>query len=295
MAAVFLLVLTGAAIWGVTNVLQRYFFRDRDVALEVMVVATMLGASMFSLVAQLVWFGIPEVSPSFWQFFAVTAALNVAFVVLESKSLQLEEASIVAPILGTTPLFVVLTSWVILKEFPTVWGLAGIFLAVVGVYILALKRSDLRGAWSFVKPWTRLAQSKGARCALLVSIIGSVALNFDKLTVLNSNPMMRSFAVFLAVAIVVWGWSVWRGRWKQLDKRSFLPLFGVGLLVGLSDVLMNWGFLFAFGIVPYVASLKRFQIVVTTFLAGLFLREGNWGFRLAASAVIVLGLVLLAF
>ena len=56
-----------------------------------------------------------------------------------------------------------------------------------------------------------------------------------------------------------------------------------------------WGFLFAFGIVPYVASLKRFQIVVTTILAAIFLRERDWGFRLIASAIIVLGILLIAF
>ena len=56
-----------------------------------------------------------------------------------------------------------------------------------------------------------------------------------------------------------------------------------------------WGFLFAFGIVSYVASLKRFQIVVTTILAAIFLRERDWGFRLIASAIIVLGILLIAF
>lgn len=295
MAAVFLLVLTGATIWGITNVLQRYFFRDRFVPVEVMVVATMLGASLFAFGAQFVWFGAPQVSPAFWQFFAITAVLNIAFIVWENKSLQLEDASIVAPILGITPIFVVLTSWIILREFPTTLGLIGIAITVFGVYIVGLKRSDMGNLKFFVKPWSRLAQSKGARFALLVAVLASVALNFDKLTILHSNPMMRSFAVFFTVAVVVWSWSVWRGRWKDLDKRYFLPLFGVGVLIGLSDVLMGWGFMFAFGIVPYVASLKRFQLVVTTILAGIFLREGDWGFRLAASAIIVAGLALLAF
>ena len=40
MLPVFLFVLSGAAIWGVTNVLQRYFFRDRAVAIDLMVVAS---------------------------------------------------------------------------------------------------------------------------------------------------------------------------------------------------------------------------------------------------------------
>ncbi len=293
MIAMFLLVLSGAAIWGVTNVLQRYFFRDRSAPVEVMVVATMLGASLFSFGAQFVWFGMPQVSPSFWQFFAITAALNVAFVVWENKSLQLEDASVVAPILGITPVFVILTSWLILKEVPTAWGLVGILLTVLGVYLLALKRSDMGSLKSFVKPWIRLGQSKGARFALLVAVLGSISLNFDKLVVLHSTPTLRGALVFFVVAIAVWGFSVVTGRWRKLDKTLFLPLFGIGLLIGLSNVLMDWGFLF--GIVPYVASLKRFQIIVTSILAGIFLHEKDWPIRIIASVVIVLGILLIAF
>lgn len=293
MVAMFVLVLSGAAVWGVTNVLQRYFFRDRSVPVEVMVVATMLGASIFALAAQFVWFGVPQVSPLFWQFFVIDAVFNVALIFWENKALEQEEASIVAPILGITPIFVILTSWVMLKEFPTMWGLAGILITVFGLYVLALNRSDVGNFRSFTKPWRRLIQSRGARFALLFAIVASVALPFAKLTVLNSSPTMRTFTVFFTVAAVMWGWSVATGRWKKLDKRFFLPLFGVGLLIGLSSVLMDWGFLF--GIVPYVASLKRFQIIVTTILAGVFLHEGNWGLRLIASAIIVFGILLIAF
>ena len=293
MVAMFSLVLTGAAIWGVTNVLQRYFFRDRIVPVEVMVVATMLGASIFALAAQFVWFGVPQVSPLFWQFFVIDAVFNVALIFWENKALEQEEASIAAPILGITPIFVILTSWVMFKEFPTMWGLAGILITVFGLYVLALNRSDVGNFRSFTKPWRRLIQSRGARFALLFAIVASVALPFAKLTVLNSSPTMRTFTVFFTVAAVMWGWSVATGRWKKLDKRFFLPLFGVGLLIGLSSVLMDWGFLF--GIVPYVASLKRFQIIVTTILAGVFLHEGNWGLRLIASAIIVFGILLIAF
>ena len=293
MVAMFSLVLTGAAIWGVTNVLQRYFFRDRIVPVEVMVVATMLGASIFALAAQFVWFGVPQVSPLFWQFFVIDAVFNVALIFWENKALEQEEASIAAPILGITPIFVILTSWVMLKEFPTMWGLAGILITVFGLYVLALNRSDVGNFRSFTKPWRRLIQSRGARFALLFAIVASVALPFAKLTVLNSSPTMRTFTVFFTVAAVMWGWSVATGRWKKLDKRFFLPLFGVGLLIGLSSVLMDWGFLF--GIVPYVASLKRFQIIVTTILAGIFLHERDWPIRIAASIIIVLGILLIAF
>ena len=293
----FLVVLSGATIWGVTNVLQRHFFRDRDVSVELMVVATMLGASVSALVLQFVLFGVPKVSPLFWQFLVIDALFNVALIFWENKSLEQEDASIVAPILGITPIFVILTSWIMLRESPTFWGFVGITVTVFGLYILALKRSDIGNLKSFVRPWSRLMQSRGARFALLFAVVASVALNFAKLTVINSSPAMRTFAVFFVVAITMLAWSIARGHWQKLDKSLFVPLFGVGLLIGLSSVLMDWGFVF--GIVPYVAALKRFQIVVTSVLATLFLREGKsereWVLRMTAAAIIVVGIFLIAF
>ncbi|HEX9722274.1 MAG TPA: DMT family transporter [Candidatus Paceibacterota bacterium] len=294
MVTMFLLVLSGATIWGVTNILQRYFFRDRDVSVELMVVATMLGASVSALVLQFVLFGVPKVSPLFWQFLVIDALFNVALIFWENKSLEQEDASIVAPILGITPIFVILTSWIMLRESPTFWGFVGITVTVFGLYILALKRSDIGNLKSFVRPWSRLMQSRGVRFALLFAVVASVALNFAKLTVINSSPAMRTFAVFFVVAVAMLAWSVWRGHWQKLDKSLFIPLFGVGLLIGLSSVLMDWGFVF--GIVPYVAALKRFQIIVTNGLAAIVLHEReNWRFRITAAVIIVVGIFLIAF
>jgi len=292
---VFLLVCGGATVWGVSNVLRKYLFRERNTPVEVAVVATMLGASSFLFGTQFVWFGTPHVSSPFWGFFAITAVLNIGIIYWQNKALKMEDASVVEPIQGTTPLFVILTAWLILRELPTFWGAIGILTTVFGVYILALKRSDVGSIRSFAKPWLRLAQSRGARFALTTAILGSISLNFDKLVVLNSTPALRGASVFLLVALVVLGVSVARGQWQRLDKSSFLPMFAIGLLIGLSNVLMDWGFVFAFGIVPYVGSLKRFQIIVTTILAAVFLHEGDWVFRILAAAVIFGGIVLLAF
>lgn len=292
---VYLLVCSGATLWGIYNVLQKKLFRDRNAPTEVSVVATMLGASAFLFGAQFVQFGSPHVSTLFWGFFALTSILNVGIIYGGNQALKMEDASIVSPLQGITPIFVILTSWIILKEFPTVWGLVGIATTVFGVYLLALKRSDVRSIKSFAAPWSRLLRSDGARLALATALLGSISLNFDKLVVLHSTQAMRGASVFLAVAVVVLCISVVRGQWQKLDKSCFLPLFGIGLLIGASNLLMDWGFVFAFGIVPYVGSLKRFQVIVTTILAGVFLHEGDWAFRIVASAIIFGGILLIAF
>ncbi|MDO8601394.1 MAG: DMT family transporter [bacterium] len=299
MAMMFLLVLSGAAIWGVVNVLRKYLFKKRNAPVEVAVVAVMLGASVFSSLAQLAWFGVPHISTAFWIPFAATAVLNIIIIYGQTKALKMEDASIIEPLQGITPIFVILTSWLMLREFPTPLGLLGILSVVLGVYVLNLKQSDMKlptGLHQWIgllgKPWGRLFSSRGARLALITVMLASISLNFDKMVVVSSSPMMRASTVFLVVAATVYIISKIRGQWQKLDKGCFWPLFGIGLLIGLSNILMDWGFLY--GIVPYVGSLKRFQIIVTTILAGIFLHEGDMRFRITAAAIMFAGIVLIA-
>lgn len=149
------------------------------------------------------------------------------------------------------------------------------------------------GIGSFVTPWFRLFSSKGACLSLVTAVLGSISLNFDKMAVLQSNPMILSGSEFLSIGVFLYAIFLINGHWrKNLDKSCFWSLFLVGLLVGAANVLMNSGFLH--GIVPYVGSLKRTQIIWTTLLAGIFLNEKYTGSRLIAAVIIVVGVILLA-
>lgn len=291
MTTLFLLVCGGAFLAAITQILRKYFLRDRNVDVEVAVVAAMLGAGIFSFVAQFAWIGVPQVSPGFWWPFIATAVINIGIQFWATKALKLEDASIVASLQGITPIFVILTSWLMLSELPTLYGAFGIVLVVVGVYILNLRGREVRRR-HIAGPWLRLFYSKGARLALLTAFLGSVALNFDKTAVILSNPMMLTGAKFLLVAVSIYGVSVMTGRWKTISKSCFWPLFGIGAALGLANVLMNAGFFH--GIVPYVGTLKRTQILWTTLFAGLFLKEQYTFLRLGGAAIIVLGVVLIA-
>lgn len=292
MAMMFLLVLLGASVWGVSEIIKkRQLLNKADVSL--MVVATMLGASVFALPAQFIILGQPELQPGLWLPLIGDILLNVAIQYLGVMALKREDASIVAPLQGLTPLFLILTSWLMLKEFPTTFGLIGILVTVTGTYILALQGKDKRTG--FFAPWGRLGRSKGALIAISTAILGSIALNFNKVVVLNSSPILRASMVFFAVSVIVWLVSITSGQWQKIGnkKKLWWPLFGIGLLIGLANVLMDSGFLF--GIVPYVGSLKRFQIVVVILLSGPILHEGFRKSRLAAAVTIVAGIALLAF
>lgn len=307
------LVLTGAAMWGSVNVAQGYLLKGRSVDREVMVVATAFGAVVSSLLIQFSVFGTPTIGSGFLLPFLATAALNILIQNLDIKAKQIEDVSVVVPLASTSPMFLLLTSYLILGEWPSVWGYYGVVLVAVGSYVLNLKGTSValpafaekaigylphdgqdivRAQVTFyAAPILRIANSLGARIAVFVAVLGSIAIVFDKMVVVASSPMMHTAAVFAVVGIVTFAVSILSGRWKGIDKSFFLLLFGIGCVIGLMNVFMNAGYLF--GIALYVGTLKRTQIFFTVIFSALILKEKYAWFRLYGSLIIFLGVLIM--
>ncbi len=307
------LVLIGAAMWGGVNVVQGYLLKGKSVDREVMVVATASGAVVSSLVIQFAFFGTPTVHSGFLMPFLATAALNILIQNLDIKAKQIEDVSVVVPLASTSPMFLLLTSYLNLGAWPSVWGYYGVVLVAIGSYVLNLKgtavalpafaekvmgyvpergRDVVRSQVTFyAAPLLRIANSLGARIAVFVAILGSVAIVFDKMVVVASSPMIHTAAVFAVVGIVTLMVSKFSGRWNGLDKRLFLLLFGIGCVIGVMNVFMNAGYLF--GIALYVGTLKRTQIFFTVIFSAIFLKEQYAWFRLYGSLIIFFGVLIM--
>jgi len=295
MEMMFLLVCSGTLVWGITNILQKYFFKNRGVDVELMTIATMLGSSSSAFTGQLILIGLPKIPIEFWQPFIATAALNIVIIRAQYEAMKKEDVSITSSIMALVPMFTVLTSWLLLKELPSFYGLIGIFTIVVGVYVLGLKQMDSDDRETkFLFPFFKLFSSKGARIALLAAVLASISVNYDGQVARISSAPMRATSVFFTVSMFYFALSLITGRWHTMNKSYFWSLFAIGFLFsGLSNILMDWGY--RYGIVPYVAALKRTQAFWTILLAGIFLKEKYTSARLLAIIFIVGGMVFLAF
>src|SRR3989338_3641757 len=77
---------------------------------------------------------IPAIGPNFWYALAALVPIETLSYTLYIKSIKNSPLSLVAPLLSFTPVFLVLTSFVMLGEFPNLTGLIGILLVVAGTY-----------------------------------------------------------------------------------------------------------------------------------------------------------------
>jgi len=116
---------------------------------------------------------IPQNDGIFWlAILASSGLLSVAFI-LYARAIKSSPLSLTIPMLAFSPLFLLLTSPLMLGEFPSSFGLIGILLIVVGTYSLGVR--DVRQGW--LAPFKALTREKGALMMLLVAVIYSVQAN----------------------------------------------------------------------------------------------------------------------
>ena len=316
MLMLYVTVLTGAFLWAVFNIVNSYFLRDKNAPEDVMTVASSLGIMFSCMIVELIY-GLTREEPlmikeGFWYSFIIFALLNILLIPINVKAYKIEDASIVAPLSSTMPMFVIFMSWFLLKEWPTFYGRVGISFVAIGAYVLKLKGASVELPIFLVKllplhlhgkvkfflgPWLRIFTSKGARMALAVAYLGAISINFEKVAVMASSPMIANAGCYLIVAIFIYIWSRYKNgneNWADLDKSYFWQIFFFSFLImGLSEILMGAGFYY--GIVPYVGTLKRTQILWTVILAGIFLKEKNALIKIFGALIIFIGTILIAF
>src|SRR5690606_34160392 len=76
--------------------------------------------------------GIQEVSTRFLIALLSSSFIQLAVILLYMKAIKRAELSVTVPLVTLTPLFMLLSSPLLIGEFPSVVGIGGIFLIVAG-------------------------------------------------------------------------------------------------------------------------------------------------------------------
>lgn len=232
--------------------------------------------------------GIPPLDREFFLALAVSGGLNVLTSVLYLRALRLSDLSVTVPMVTFTPLFLLLTSPLLLGESPSPLGMSGVLLIVLGSYLLNIRTRAL----GYLAPFRALLSEPGPRLMLLVALIWSITANVDKIGLQHSSPMFYGFAVnaFLALALLPLALPRLRGKGQALQANlgNLLAIGGAGgLTIACQMVALN------LAIVPYVIAIKRTSTILSVLWGTLILREPGLRERLLGTVVMVLGVVLI--
>lgn len=235
-------------------------------------------------------FGLPEIKPMFLVGLIVSGTLNVAALVFFMKSIKSGDLSNTVPLTTISPLLLLITSPLIVGEFPSFKGILGMISIVIGAYLLNFKKDDK----DFFAPFRAIVKEKGPRYMLIVVLIWAVTANFDKIGVVNSSPLFYSFAVQLYIGILMLVFVIPRFKKNpQTFNQNLKALVGVGILSTLTIICHMLAI--SMTIVPYVISIKRTNSILSVIFGRIFFKEGHLQERLFAAILMFIGVLLITF
>lgn len=238
------------------------------------------------LVPLLFFIKIPEITEGFWLAILVSGTLNIATAILYIKAIKLADLSLVIPLSAFTPLFLLITSPIIVNEFPHFMGLIGIFLIVSGSYILNLKERK-KGLFA---PFKALIRNRGAQLMLLVAFIWSITSNFDKIGIKNSSPVFYGIAVtiFITVGITPIVFFKSRKNIKQIPNH-LKTLIPIGIFQGLMMIFHMIAV--SMTLVAYLISIKRTSAVISVFFGSIIFKEKSLKERILGAIIMIIGVL----
>lgn len=219
-----------------------------------------------------------------------SSILQLGVILLYFKAIKRSEISVTLPLITLTPLFMLITSPIMIGEFPSKLGLGGILLIVAGTYISNMSEDPKK----VFAPFVSLVKNQGSRYMLLVAFIWSITANIDKIGVEETSPVFWAFSkdfviLFYLLPILL---KKSTNPWLQIKNRKW-PLLSVGFFKTTSVLAQM--FAIQYILVPYVISIKRSSAVFIILYAFLFLNERkNIRNRIIGIIVIMFGLYIIA-
>lgn len=228
------------------------------------------------------------VNHTFWIAVVTSSALNALTTILFIRAVKNSPLSLTLPIVNMTPVFLLITSPLMIGEFPKPLGLVGILSAVIGAYILNLSKR-VHGVF---EPFLSIWREEGPRLMLLIAFIWSITSNIQKIEVKNSNPILAAFAegciiLFLLTIILLFK----KISLKRIAQNSFV-LAPIGIASGFSIVFQMIAI--SMTIVPNALTIKRTSTLFGIAWGKIFFKEKNIQERFIGTAIMLLGVVLIA-
>lgn len=287
--------LGSAVTTSLTQVLSKEALLDRRYSnVAIKFVSTLLASVCLFAVAY--FSGLPQLDPRFWPAAIITGSINVVSALMYLRAYQVGEFSSVYSMSLMTPIFLLLTSFILLGERPTFWGSAGVFLTIVGLWVAFRKNQPDKTVTHY---------TKGNLLGLSVALLSSLSVNFDKAAAIYSN---RIFAPAVTVGFM----AISYGLYLLVNHKKFFAgnppadgfqrrapwwfagfplLLLLGLLSAGGTVFYNSALLGGFA--SYTIAVKRVGVLLGVFWGWLFFREKNIGRKLLGAAIAIGGVVLI--
>lgn len=237
---------------------------------------------------------VGQLQPIGWVLILVSGLIEALYFSTLTRAYSLGDLSQVYPLArGSAPLFVLLWALIFLGERPTPIGVGGIFVVVIGLYLVNLPSIT---AWN--QPLLGL-RSPAARWALLTGLLISIYSSIDKVGMRYVDPLPYLY-LFLVVT-----WIALSAQWLnpqrrsalraevQIDRRRVLLTAGAVAVLGSSAYALVLAAM-RLSPVSYVSPVRELSVVIGAWIGVKFMGEPGGRLRIGAAAMVATGIVVIA-
>lgn len=238
-----------------------------------------LALSALALAPTLFWIPLPVAKA--WAFVVASAVAQAVYLALLSWAYSLADFSLVYPVArGTAPLFLLLWSTLLLREPLQTQGVVGVVVLSLGLMVLGYT---------------------GRVAGLAIPVALSVALMISTYTAIDGQAVKicPAFSYFVAEwclsVVVALPPLLWRYGWPQLlstwrEERAAVVWVGLGSAAAYALALQAY----ALAPVGYAGAVREVSVVVAAWLGWKAAGESAGRWRMFASLLIFVGIVLIA-
>ncbi len=230
----------------------------------------------------LVFVEFPELDRTFFFTILLLLPLEVTALILYQRAIKVSPLSLTLPFLSLTPVFLLVTSFLMLGEQPDKLGLAGVVLVATGAYLLNVHATRE----GLLAPFRVILKEEGSLMMIVVALIYSVTSNLGKVAIQHSSPLFFAAVYPVMLTTLLLPVAVWNSGFSSLISRP--TLFG---LIGLFNVVNTLAHCHAIRLVevPYMISIKRTSLLFGVLYGWVFFGETHIRERLLGSVTMLVG------
>jgi drug/metabolite transporter (DMT)-like permease len=236
---------------------------------------------------------LADLPRGFWLWIAALVPLEVAAMLLYMRAIRDHPLALTVPYLAFTPVFVILTGYLLLGERISLKGGGGILLVVLGAWMLNVRHARLKEWRSWGAPLLAILHEPGSRMMLVVALLYSLTATMGKGALQYMAPQrFGAFYFALLGSVVV---ALFAGPRPRMLKAIWRRPWGV-LAVTLCNAAMVYTHFLAIQRVEvaYMIAVKRTSLLFGILYGALFFREANLGANLLAGGLMLSGVFLIA-
>ncbi|NQZ85449.1 MAG: EamA family transporter [Nanoarchaeales archaeon] len=281
----FLIMIVSAFLYSLKTIITKHNLKVISSNSMIFITTVISSIILFPFV---LFYGFPEFSFKLLFFIIINGVIFYFAKYFAFRALQKEDISIIAPLTGVVTLMVMITSFFILSESPTLFGFFGILLVVIGVYLLNTQKYHTK----LLDPIKHLFTNEGTKLYMIATLFYGFVVVLDKMGVLLSSPLFWTFIISVVMAVV--SSFKFKKNFKK-EKKFIISSYKPLSLIIVLYILVHLSQMYAITLIlaSYVSALKTLNVLFTICIGGLFFKEKNLFRKFLIGCVIIVGVMMI--